>query len=98
MRAELEADFKKQQAQKKFTESAEGFTNAVYEQADSLKPTADRLKLEVKTATGVTRKPNAGVTGALANPKFLNAIFIAAAAFMKFMNIYRQLINVQKVY
>ena len=75
MKPELEADVKKQQAQKKFTESAEGFTNAVYEQADSLKPTADRLKLEVKTATGVTRKAAQGVTGPLANAKFLNAIF-----------------------
>ena len=63
------------EAQKKFTETAEGFTNAVYEQSDSLKPTADRLKLEVKTAIGMTRKPAPGVTGALANPKFLNAIF-----------------------
>jgi peptidyl-prolyl cis-trans isomerase D len=75
MKAELEADVKKQKAQKKFTESAEGFTNAVYEQADSLKPTADRLQLEVKTVTGLTRKPVQGVTGALANAKFLNAIF-----------------------
>ena len=75
MKPELEADVKKQKAQKKFTESAEGFTNAVYEQADSLKPTADRLKLDVKTATGITRKPGQGVTGALANTKFLNAIF-----------------------
>ncbi len=75
MKPELEVDVKKQQAQKKFTETVEGFTNAVYEQADSLKPTADRLKLEVKTATGITRKPALGVTGALANPKFLNAIF-----------------------
>ena len=75
MKPELEADVRKQQAQKKFSESAEGFTNAVYEQADSLKPTADRLKLEVKTATAITRKPAPGVTGALANAKFLNAIF-----------------------
>ena len=75
MKPELEAEVRKQQAQKKFTESAEGFTNAVYEQADSLKPTADRLKLEVKTAIGITRKAALGVTGALANPKFLNAIF-----------------------
>ena len=75
MKPELELEVKKQQAQKKFTESAEGFTNAVYEQADSLKPTADRLKLEVRTASGVTRKPSAGVTGALGNAKFLNAIF-----------------------
>ncbi len=75
MRPELEADFKKQQAQKKFAETAEAFTNGVYEQADSLKPTAERLKLEVKMANGITRKPQPGATGALANPKFLNALF-----------------------
>ena len=75
MKPELEAEVKKQQAQKKFAESAEGFTNAVYEQADSLKPTADRLKLDVKTATNVTRKPVPGATGPLANLKFLNAVF-----------------------
>jgi peptidyl-prolyl cis-trans isomerase D len=40
--ARTEADLKKQQAQRKFAESAEAFTNGVYEQADSLKPTADR--------------------------------------------------------
>ena len=77
MKPELEADIKKQQAQKKFTETAEGFTNSVYEQADSLKPTADRLKLEIKTATGITRQPTPGASGALANAKFLNAIFAA---------------------
>ena len=75
MKPELEADVKKQQAQKKFAETAEAFTNGVYEQADSLKPVADRLKLEVKTATGLTRTPAPGVTGALANVKFLNAVF-----------------------
>ena len=77
MKPELEADIKKQQAQKKFTETAEGFTNSVYEQADSLKPTADRLKLEIKTATGITRQPVPGASGALASLKFLNAIFAA---------------------
>lgn len=77
MKPELEADIKKQQAQKKFTETAEAFTNSVYEQADSLKPTADRLKLEIKTATGITRQPTPGASGALANAKFLNAIFAA---------------------
>ena len=75
MKAELEADLKKQQAQKKFSESAEAFTNGVYEQSDSLKPVAERLKLEVKSATNVTRQPVAGAKGALANPKFLNALF-----------------------
>ena len=75
MKAELEADVKKQQAQKKFSETAEAFTNGVYEQSDSLKPIADRLKLEVKTTTGILRKPLPGATGAFANLKFLNAIF-----------------------
>ncbi len=39
---ELEADLKTQQAQRKFAESAEAFTNGVYEQSDSLKPVAER--------------------------------------------------------
>ena len=56
-------------------ETAEAFTNGVYEQADSLKPTAERLKLEIKVATGINRKPQPGATGVLANPKFLNALF-----------------------
>jgi peptidyl-prolyl cis-trans isomerase D len=75
MKTELEADLKKQQAQKKFSETAEAFTNGVYEQSDSLKPIADRLKLEVKSAANVTRQPAPGAKGVLANPKFLNALF-----------------------
>ncbi len=75
MRPELEADLKKQQAQKKFAETAELFTNGVYEQSDALKPVAERLKLELQTATNLSRQPAVGVTGVLVNPKFLNAIF-----------------------
>ena len=76
MRPEIEADLKKQQATKKFAEVAEAFTNSVYEQSDNLKGVAERLKLELKTATNVQRKPAASVTGVLANPKFLNAVFM----------------------
>ncbi|MBH1957169.1 MAG: SurA N-terminal domain-containing protein [Burkholderiales bacterium] len=75
MKPELEDTLKKQQAQKKFSETAEAFSNGVYEQSDSLKPVAERLKLEIKTAGNVSRQPNAGTTGPLANPKFLNALF-----------------------
>ncbi|NPC56636.1 SurA N-terminal domain-containing protein [Caenimonas soli] len=75
MKPELEAELKKQQAQRKFAESADAFSNGVYEQADSLKPVADRLKLEIKTASNVRRAPAPGVTGPLANSKFLNALF-----------------------
>jgi peptidyl-prolyl cis-trans isomerase D len=74
LRPTIEADLKKQQAQAKFAETAESFTNGVYEQSDSLKPVADKLKLEIRTAVNVMRQPAPGVTGVLANPKFLAAI------------------------
>ena len=75
MKPALEAEVKQQLAQKKFAETAELFSNAVYEQSESLRPIAERLKLEVKNASRLTRIPVAGTTGVLANPKFLNALF-----------------------
>jgi peptidyl-prolyl cis-trans isomerase D len=75
MKPELEAELRKQQAQKKYAESAETFSNTVYEQPDSLKPVADKLKLEIRTAQGVTRTPAPGATGPLASPRFLEALF-----------------------
>ena len=75
MKPELETELKKQQAQRKFAEAADAFSNGVYEQADSLKPVADKLKLEVRTATNITRIPAPGAKGPLANPKFLAALF-----------------------
>jgi peptidyl-prolyl cis-trans isomerase D len=75
VRPELEAQLQQQQAQRKFAEVAETFSNTVYEQSDSLKPAADKLKLQVQTANNVQRTPPKGATGALANPKFLSALF-----------------------
>jgi peptidyl-prolyl cis-trans isomerase D len=75
MRPEIETELKKQQAQKKFAESADSFTNGVYEQADSFKAIAERLKLEIKTANNVQRKAAPDATGVLTNAKFLNALF-----------------------
>jgi peptidyl-prolyl cis-trans isomerase D len=75
MKPQLEAELKKQQAQRKYAEAADTFSNAVYEQSDSLKPAADKLKLEIKTVSNVRREPGPGVTGVLANPKFLTALF-----------------------
>lgn len=77
VRASLEPELRTQLAQRKFAEIAESFTNGVYEQSDSLKPVADRLKLEVKTAANVQRQPLPGATGPLANAKLLDAIFNA---------------------
>jgi peptidyl-prolyl cis-trans isomerase D len=77
MRAQIEADLKKQQAQRLFAETAEAFSNLVYEQGDSLAPAAERLKLTVQTAQGVTRQPAPGATGVLANDRLLSEIFAA---------------------
>ncbi|MGQ3004347.1 MAG: peptidyl-prolyl cis-trans isomerase, partial [Hydrogenophaga sp.] len=68
------ADLKKQQAQKQFAEAADTFSNLVYEQPDTLKPAADRLKLQIRKAT-VQRQPQAGVSGVLANERLLGALF-----------------------
>jgi peptidyl-prolyl cis-trans isomerase D len=74
MRPQIEADLKKQQGQKLFAENADNFGNLVYEQADSLKPAADSLKLELRTAKGLTREPVQG-SGVLANERLLAALF-----------------------
>jgi len=75
MRPTIEADVRRQQAQRKFAEAAEQFTNLVYEQSDSLKPAAERLKLEIRQATQVSRQAPQGAQGPLANPKVLSALF-----------------------
>jgi peptidyl-prolyl cis-trans isomerase D len=75
VRPEIEEEVRKQLAQKKFSEVAVDFTNTVYEQADSLKPAADKFKLEIRKATNVTRNAGPGNSGPLASPKFLEALF-----------------------
>lgn len=79
LRASIESDLKGQQAQRKYAETAEIFTNTVYEQSDSLKPVADKLKLEIKTADKLARQPLPGASGVLASEKFLSALFAADA-------------------
>ena len=77
VRDKLELEYKAQQAQRKFAEVAEIFSNAVYEQGDSLKPVADKLKLEIQQVPGVLRKPPAKSPGAIFPPRVLDAIFNA---------------------
>jgi len=79
LRPKLEAELRQQQAQRKFAEVAETFSNTVYEQPDSLQAVADKLKLKIQTATGLGRIPAAGANGPLANAKFLAALFSADA-------------------
>lgn len=77
VRPELEAELKKQLASKKYTELADAFGNTVYEQADSLKPAAEKFKLTIQTADNVTRTPNLalGAQNPLNNEKVLKALF-----------------------
>jgi peptidyl-prolyl cis-trans isomerase D len=75
VRAQIENEVRGQLVQKRFADAAVEFSDVVYEQPDSLKPAADKWKLEIKTAPKVTRTPAPGVTGALANPRFLEALF-----------------------
>ncbi len=74
VRSEIEEEIRKQMATKRWAEAAEQFTNTVYEQADSLQPVIDKLKLEKHTAS-VKRQPAPGATGALASAKLLDAVF-----------------------
>ena len=74
-RAALEVDVRRQLAQRKFAEAAEQFTNTVYEQSDSLKPVADRLKLEIKRVNGLMRDAATQEVVLFNNPKLLGAVF-----------------------
>jgi peptidyl-prolyl cis-trans isomerase D len=77
VKAQLVADIKKQKAAKAYAEAAEAFTNMVYEQPDSLKPIAEKLKLKIEQLTNLQRQamPGAPATMIASNPKFLKAIF-----------------------
>ncbi|MFM7801080.1 MAG: SurA N-terminal domain-containing protein, partial [Limnohabitans sp.] len=56
LRNSLEPELKKQLAQKKYAEIAEQFTNMVYEQSDSFKSVAEKLKIDIQTATGISKE------------------------------------------
>lgn len=55
VKGEIAAEFKRNEASRKFAELVESFTNTVYEQADSLKPAADKFKLAVQTTDWLAR-------------------------------------------
>lgn len=81
VRTEVEAEVRKQLAQRRYAEAAEQFGNLVYEQSDSLQPVADKLKLQIQTGS-VQRQPAGGANpaaGPLASPKLLDAVFGADA-------------------
>jgi hypothetical protein len=59
-----------------FGQKADQFANLTYDQSDSLKPAADKLKLSIQTQKGLTR---AGISNSkdhpLANPKVVQSLF-----------------------
>ena len=79
VKTQVAAEIKKQKAEKLYVESLEAFTNMLEDQGDSLKPVADKFKLKIETATGLTRVPASDKGEAVTdNAKFLKAIFADA--------------------
>lgn len=78
VRNEIEGELKRQVAARKFAESAENFSNIVYEQSDSLAPVAEKFNLKVQESVWLSRNPDpqtAAQLGPLMNEKLLNALF-----------------------
>ncbi len=73
VKAQIETDLKRQRAAQKFASAADQLQNLVYEQADSLRPAAEKIGLEVKTSPLVTRSDAQKI--ALGNAKFVQALF-----------------------
>ena len=78
VKKELTEELTRQKGQRRFAEAAETFSNLVYEQADSLRPAAERFKLQVQQ-TGWIGKSARQELGALDNPKLLAALFSSDA-------------------
>jgi len=76
VKPELERELRTQLANKKYSELADAFSNTVEDQSDSLKPVADKLKLQIQTADNVTRTPSPAQSGSpIGNDKVLKALF-----------------------
>lgn len=77
VKGEIASAIRKQLVTKKYTETADVFSNTVYEQADSLKAVADKLKLKIETTGNLSRLVNPAVapTAPFNNQKFLTALF-----------------------
>lgn len=73
VRGEIEAELKKQRSGRRFAEAADGFSDIVYEQSDSLKPAAEKFKLSVRQTGWMTRSNAADPL--LNNPRLLAALF-----------------------
>ena len=73
VKAQIEADLKRQKVGQKFASAADQFQNLVYEQADSLAPVAKALGLTIQTSPLVTRAQAQQI--ALGSAKLVQALF-----------------------
>jgi peptidyl-prolyl cis-trans isomerase D len=73
VKAQIEADLKKQQAAQKFAASADQFQNLVYEQADGLAGAAKALNLKVEVTPFIARAQAQAI--AKGSAKFVQALF-----------------------
>jgi len=73
VKAEIMDELRKQEAQRHFAESADRFSNLVYEQPDSLEPAAKDLRLPLQVSGWVSRKE--AEPRVLGNPRLLDALF-----------------------
>lgn len=73
VRGEIADELKRAAAGRKYAEAAEQFTNAVYEQSDSLKPVIEKFKLAAQTTDWIGK--NGQGAGKLSNPKVIAALF-----------------------
>lgn len=73
VKGEISAELKAQTAAKKYAEIAEGFSNTVYEQPDSLKPAAEKYQLAVQRSDWLVK--GGAAAGPFVNAKLMAALF-----------------------
>jgi peptidyl-prolyl cis-trans isomerase D len=73
VKVEIQAELKRESGTKKYSEAAEAFGNIVYEQADSLKPAAEKWKLETRQTPWLAK--GGKLPPPFDNPKLAAALF-----------------------
>lgn len=76
VKGDIVKELRQQEAQKRFAETAENFSNRVYEQPESLEPAAKEFGLKVQESGWLSKGKGEGL---LANARLLDALFGADA-------------------
>lgn len=81
VKGEIMNELRSQEAQRHFAETADRFSNLVYEQPDSLEPAAKELQLPLQESGWVSRQE--AQPKVLGNPRLLDALFAEEALVKK---------------